>query len=71
MRATMFEAQKHSAILVNKRRSKTAYSQQLKVGDICNVRVEGNVRAATDSKNVPVMIISIMTSPIEPEDLGP
>lgn len=63
MRATMFEAQKHSAILVNKRRSKTAYSQQLKVGDICNVRVEGNVRAATDSKNVPVMIISIMTSP--------
>lgn len=63
IRAKMRVAQRHSAKQVNDRRSKSAYSQTLAVGDICNVKVEGNVRAATDAPYVPVAITAVHVTP--------
>ena len=56
IRVQMAAAQAKQAIAVNKSRKSTAYVEFLKVGDMCKIEVEGNTRAATDYKYLPVKI---------------
>jgi len=56
IRAAVAAAQRKQAIAVNKKRRCSTYVEELRVGDVCTIQVEGNTRAATDHPNLPVMI---------------
>ena len=56
IRGEIAAAQKKQAIAVNKKRRCKGYVEVLQVGDVCKIDVEGNTRAATDFKYLPVMV---------------
>jgi len=61
IRQKISTAKKKQADQVNARRMRLA-KLTLEEGDICNVVVEGNVRAATDFHQLPVVVVDIRTS---------
>ena len=61
IRKTVEASKRKQAEQVNKSRLKTA-KFTLDVGDMCNVVVEGNTRAATDFLKVPVLVVSVRVS---------
>lgn len=61
LRARAVKAQTRQANQVNARRA--AFSKAvLDVGDICNLKIEGNVLGATDMRNVPVAVTQVKAS---------
>ena len=63
IRADMAAAQSKQAIAVNKRRKSSTYVELLQVGDMCKIEVEGNTRAATDYKYLPVKVTACKQQP--------
>ena len=62
LRNTIALAQEKQAEQINRKRG-TLTKENLEVGDICNIKVEGNIRAATDQPNIPVMVTAVICAP--------